>query len=113
MQLFIDFQWLIVILILINASYKFSVTLISYLYKKTFMESFKTIAVFNYDHETIILKHLLQQEGIPYFFENEMTLSVVPMYTTALGGIKLKVHPEDFEQVQQILDSLNNPLKIV
>lgn len=77
------------------------------------MESFKTIAVFNYQHETVVLKHLLEQEEIPYFFENEMTLSVVPMYTSALGGIKLKVHPTDFEQVQEILDRLNNPLKIV
>jgi hypothetical protein len=77
------------------------------------MESFKTIAVFNYQHETIVLKHLLEQEQIPYYFENEMTLSVVPMYTTALGGIKLKVHPNDFDEVQQILDNLNNPLKIV
>ncbi|TDX13486.1 DUF2007 domain-containing protein [Flavobacterium sp. S87F.05.LMB.W.Kidney.N] len=77
------------------------------------MESFKTIAIFNYQHETVVLKHLLEQEQIPYFFENEMTLSVVPMYTSALGGIKLKVHPNDFEQVQEILDRLNNPLKIV
>ncbi|MFH6992858.1 DUF2007 domain-containing protein [Flavobacterium sp. FlaQc-48] len=77
------------------------------------MESFKTIAIFNYQHETVVLKHLLEQEQIPYYFENEMTLSVVPMYTTALGGIKLKVHPNDFDEVQQILDNLNNPLKIV
>ncbi|KIQ21439.1 MULTISPECIES: putative signal transducing protein [Flavobacterium] len=77
------------------------------------MESFKTIAIFNYQHETVVLKHLLEQEEIPYFFENEITLSVVPMYTSALGGIKLKVHPNDFEEVQQILDNLNNPLKIV
>ncbi|MCI9846107.1 putative signal transducing protein [Flavobacterium pectinovorum] len=77
------------------------------------MESFKTIAVFNFHHETVVLKHLLEQEEIPYFFENEVTLSVIPLYTAALGGIKLKVHPNDFEQVQQILDSLNNPLKIV
>ncbi|MEN2486476.1 DUF2007 domain-containing protein [Flavobacterium sp. B11] len=77
------------------------------------MESFQTIAVFNSQHETVVLKHLLEQEGIPYFFENEMTLSVVPLYSAALGGIKLKVHPNDFEEVQQILDNLNNPLKIV
>ncbi|MFH7016184.1 DUF2007 domain-containing protein [Flavobacterium sp. FlaQc-47] len=77
------------------------------------MESFKTIAIFNYQHETVVLKHLLEQEHIPYYFENEMTLSVVPMYTSALGGIKLRIHPNDFERVQQILDNLNNPLKIV
>jgi len=77
------------------------------------MESFKTIAIFNYQHETVVLKHLLEQEDIPYFFENEITLSVAPMYSAALGGIKLKVHPNDFEEVQQILDNLNSPLKIV
>ncbi|WP_417938944.1 DUF2007 domain-containing protein [Flavobacterium sp. RS13.1] len=77
------------------------------------MESFKTIAIFNFEYETVVLKHLLEQEDIPYFFENEMTLSVVPFYTSALGGIKLKVHPNDFGEVQQILDNLNNPLKIV
>ncbi|QOG03149.1 DUF2007 domain-containing protein [Flavobacterium sp. MDT1-60] len=77
------------------------------------MESFKTIAIFNYQHETVVLKHLLEREEIPYYFENEITLSVVPMYSAALGGIKLKVHPNDFEEVQQILDNLNSPLKIV
>jgi len=77
------------------------------------MGSFKTIAIFNYQHETVVLKHLLEQDGIPYFFENEMTLSVMPFYSNALGGIKLKVHPNDFDQVQEILDNLNNPLKIV
>ncbi|MWB93788.1 DUF2007 domain-containing protein [Flavobacterium sp. GA093] len=77
------------------------------------MESFKTIATFNFAHETVVLKHLLEQEEIPYFFENEIMLSVVPFYNSALGGIKLKVHPNDFEQVQEILDNLNNPLKIV
>jgi hypothetical protein len=61
----------------------------------------------------VVLKHILQQEGIPYFFENEITLSVAPFYSTALGGIRLKVHQNDFEAVQEILDNLNNKLNIV
>jgi hypothetical protein len=78
------------------------------------MEDFITIAVFSYPHEIIVLKHRLEQEDIPYFFENETTLSVAPMYSNALGGIKLKVHPNDFEAVRQILEELNGPnLKIV
>lgn len=77
------------------------------------MKDFQVITIFNYSHEIVILKHILDQEGIPYFFENETTLSVVPFYSNALGGIKLKVHPNDFEKVQQILDSLNNNLTIV
>ena len=77
------------------------------------MEEFVTIAVFNYSHEIVVLKHILEQEGIHYFFENETTLAVAPFYSAALGGIKLKVHPNDFETVQEILDNLNNFLKIV
>jgi hypothetical protein len=77
------------------------------------MEDFQIIAIFNYSHEIVVLKHILDQEGIPYFFENETTLSVAPFYSNALGGIKLKVHRNDFEKVQQILDHLNNNLTIV
>jgi hypothetical protein len=77
------------------------------------MEEFETIAVFNHSHEIVILKHILEQEGIPYFFENEVTLSVAPFYTSALGGIPLKVHRNDFEVVQKILDNLNSNLSIV
>lgn len=77
------------------------------------MEDFQTIAIFNYSHEIVVLKHILDREGIPYFFENETTLAVVPFYSNALGGIKLKVHINDFEKVQEILDHLNNNLTIV
>lgn len=77
------------------------------------MEEFKTIAIFNYTHEIVVLKHRLEQEGIQYFFENETMSSIAPFYSNALGGIKLKVHPNDFEKVQRILDELNNNLKIV
>ena len=77
------------------------------------METFVTIAVFDYNHQIEILKHRLDQEGFQYFFENEIMSSFAPMYSTAFGGIKLKVHPNDFERVQEILDSLNNNLTIV
>ena len=77
------------------------------------MEDFQTIAVFNYTHEIVVLKHRLDQEGIQYYFENETMSSIAPFYSNALGGIKLKIHPNDFEKVQEILDNLNNNLKIV
>lgn len=72
------------------------------------MQEFITAAVFDYPHEITILKHRLDQEGLSYYFENEATASVVPMYSIALGGIKLKVHPNDLETVRAILDDLNN-----
>jgi hypothetical protein len=40
--------------------------------------------------------------------------SIVPMYSTALGGIKLKIHPNDFASVKAILEMrYDNNLKIV
>lgn len=77
------------------------------------MEEFQTIAIYNYSHEIIIIKHLLEQEAIPYFFENENLVSVDPFGSFAYGGIKLKIHFNDFEKVQELLDKLNNNLKIV
>lgn len=79
------------------------------------METFITIATFDYIHEIEILKHRLDQEGLQYFFENEIMSSIAPMYSTALGGIKLKIHPNDFETVKAILEEMrnNNNLKIV
>ena len=77
------------------------------------MEDFQTIAIFNYTHEIVVLKHILEQEKIQYFFENETMSSIAPFYSNALGGIKLKIHPNDFEQVQNIIDELNSNLNIV
>ncbi|WPR72254.1 DUF2007 domain-containing protein [Flavobacterium sp. NG2] len=79
------------------------------------METFVTIAVFDYTHQIEILKHRLDQEGFQYFFENEIMSSFAPMYSTALGGIKLKVHPNDFEKIKLILQEMkyDNNLRIV
>ncbi|HLF50988.1 DUF2007 domain-containing protein [Flavobacterium sp.] len=79
------------------------------------MEEFVTVAIFYYPHEIVILKHLLDDAQLHYYFENEMMTTIAPMYTQALGGIKLKVHPNDIETVKEILDQLNDEtnLKIV
>jgi len=79
------------------------------------MKNFITIAIFNYPHEITILKHRLEQEEIQFFFENETMMNIVPMYSQALGGIKLKVHTEDEALAKEILTEFNGNenLKIV
>jgi len=77
------------------------------------MDHFQTIAIFNFAHEIIVLKSILQNEGIPFLFQNENLISIDPFATIAYGGIHLKIHPNDFERVQEILDNLNNNLEIV
>lgn len=73
------------------------------------MKHFVTAAVFTYPYETAILKHLLQDAGLQFYFENETILSIIPLH------IKLKVHKNDLDTVNQILEDFNynNHLKIV
>jgi len=77
------------------------------------MTEFITIATFNFAHEITVLKSILDHEGIPYLFQNENLISIDPLASFAYGGIQLKVHPNDVEQVKEILDNLDNNLKIV
>lgn len=79
------------------------------------MNNFITVAIFNYPHEITVLKHLLEQSEIEYFFENETMMNIAPMYSQALGGIKLKVHSDDVETVREIIKKLDDAshLKIV
>ncbi len=77
------------------------------------MEDFQTIATFNYPHEIIVLKSILQNEGIPFLFQNENLVATNPFASFAYGGIILKIHKNDFEIVQSILDDLNNRMEIV
>ena len=77
------------------------------------MKDFITIAVFNFPQEIVVLKSILENEGIVHYFENETIISVDPFASIAFGGIKLKIHPNDIEMVQTILDNLNTNLEIV
>ena len=80
------------------------------------MEHFTTLAIFTYSHEYLVLKLLLEQEGIQHFFQNETMIGVFPFYSNALGGIHLKVNNLHIERAREILDSFNRdpaPLKIV
>lgn len=77
------------------------------------MTEFITIATFTFSHEIMVLKIILNREGIPYLFQNENLVSSDPLSSFAYGGINLKIHPNDTEVVQQILDDLKDNLKIV
>lgn len=67
------------------------------------MNNYIKIAAFTYPHEYAILKHILEQHDIRFFFQNETVIGIIPFYSNALGGIFLKVHPEDVEQTKKIL----------
>ncbi|MFI2741686.1 DUF2007 domain-containing protein [Zhouia sp. PK063] len=73
------------------------------------MTNFVLVEVFTYAHEYMVLKHLMDEENIPYFFENETFLSIHPFYSYALGGIRLKVHKDYATYVKELIDNLNSP----
>lgn len=77
------------------------------------MNDFITIAIFTLPHEIAILKSILQNKGIVHYFENETIVSIDPFASLAYGGIKLKIHPNDKDVVQEILDDFNSNLKVV
>ncbi len=80
------------------------------------MKNFVVVATFTYPHEYTVLKHLLDEEGIPYIFENETMVAVSPFYSNALGGIKLRVHKNDVPATKAIIKKLDSnipPLRIV
>lgn len=83
------------------------------LLNNTTMEPFITAAVYTYPHEIAVVKHLLQEAGICHYFENETMAWIIPMYSHALGGIRLWVHPNDLDTVNTILHQFNTHLKIV
>lgn len=80
------------------------------------MKNFTLVATFTYPHECYVLKHVLDDQDIPFYLENETMVGISPFYSNALGGIKLYVHCEYVEQVKKIIEHLedtNNHLKIV
>lgn len=72
------------------------------------MTDYIKVAVFTYPYEYAILKHVLEQNNIRFFFQNETVIGVLPFHSNALGGIFLKVHPEDIGQTEQILKNFKS-----
>ena len=53
-------------------------------------------------------KSILEGQGIPCFLDNEFTVGVNWLYSTALGGVKLKVLEEDVDQAKELLEASSN-----
>ena len=72
------------------------------------MKDFTPIAQYTYEHEYSVLRLLLEQSQIKFFFKNETMMSIVPFYSNALGGIILFVHENDKEKALEILEDFNS-----
>jgi len=56
----------------------------------------------NYINASITLARL-DEEGITCYLKDEYTVTIDPILSNAVGGIKLMVHPGDYEEACQLL----------
>jgi len=66
-------------------------------------ETFITVLTFTYAHEVAIVRGRLEAEGITCFVQDELTLQINPLYSNAIGGVKLQVRESDLNQTIEIL----------
>ncbi|PCI32382.1 MAG: hypothetical protein COB60_09535 [Flavobacteriaceae bacterium] len=67
---------------------------------------FITIKVFDNAPEAHILISKLESLGINCYLHDAFTISIDPMLNNAIGGMKLKVHYKDKDQVARILNEI-------
>lgn len=62
-----------------------------------------TVATFWYQHQLLLVKSMLESEGIPCFTKDELTIQIQPLLSIPLGGIKLQVFESDVDRALNIL----------
>ena len=66
-------------------------------------ENFVTIATFTHEAEMLVLLAKLESEMIRCFTNNRTMVSIDPLISHAIGGIKLMVHKDDLDKAMEIL----------
>lgn len=66
-------------------------------------ERLVTIATFSHPTEAHILKGRLEAEGIPCFLGDEHIIAAQPLYSVAVGGVKLRVTEGDEQEARAML----------
>ncbi len=70
------------------------------------IETFKTIARFQYSTEAQIIKGRLEADGIQVFLFDNFTIDTDPLVSNAIGGVKLKVLSHQALEAENILESI-------
>lgn len=82
-------------------------------------EKFTLLRRFQYSSEAIIYQGKLESQGIEVYLRDNNIVDSNPLYSNAVGGVKLFVKTEDFDKANEILgevslysvDDNNQPLK--
>jgi hypothetical protein len=62
-----------------------------------------TIYRFTYQHQALTICSKLEAEGIECVLQDQLTTQVMPLYSNALGGIKLQVGESDAARAIEML----------
>lgn len=67
-----------------------------------------TARIFDNPMDAHLLKSKLESLGVTCFLQDEHTVTIDPLVSNAIGGIKLKIKEEDIEKVKVIFKELDN-----
>ncbi|HET9571008.1 MAG TPA: DUF2007 domain-containing protein [Bacteroidales bacterium] len=67
------------------------------------MNNWREAISLTFPSEAHMVQGYLESEGVVTILKDEMTTQVNNMYSNAVGGVKVMVREEDFENAQQIL----------
>lgn len=71
-------------------------------------ESYIMLLTVTYPHELAVIQARFEAEDIKFIVENEHITQVNPLYSTAVGGVKLRVLENDFQRAEAILKEDNS-----
>lgn len=69
---------------------------------------FKKVGQFQYSSEAYIYRGKLESEGIEVFVRDSHTIDTDPLISNAIGGVKLFVRVEDYDEAMEILSEISN-----
>ena len=69
-------------------------------------DSHTVLAVFEYSTEAQITKTKLESENIRVILADEKTIDTDPLLSQAIGGVKLLVHNDDFDDAVKIYNDI-------
>jgi len=69
-------------------------------------DNFKILAVFEFSTEAHVTKSRLDSEGFETMLMDETTIDTDPLISSAIGGVKLLVHKNDFEKAALVYNEI-------
>ena len=77
------------------------------------MNTFTTLAVFEYSTEANLIKSKLDFENIRTRLLDEKTIDADPLISQAIGGVKLQVHNDDAQKALELYNTIRKYRKDV